>query len=237
MTDFRYFHRLLFRYTGRMISLHEKRMDVFKKAGLYLVTSEGLSAGRSSIDIVKAALDAGVQLFQLREKDFSSEKRLDYAQQMRALTDDYGALLIINDDPSLAAETGADGVHLGQADGNPAIVRAEHPDLIIGVSTHNSAEALQAEKDGASYINIGPVYPTETKQWDDAFLGVEKVEAISMEVSLPFTVMGGIKKSHIPELCAIGCRTIALVTAVTAADDPCLAAKELLSGIYAARSE
>lgn len=101
--------------------------------------------------------------------------------------------------------------------------------MIIGASTHSIAEAQQAEKDGASYINIGPLFPTQTKQWDGEFLGLEGLRRISATVSLPFTVMGGIKPNHIPELRRAGAQIIAVVTAITAASDPERAARELLA--------
>ena len=97
------------------------------------------------------------------------------------------------------------------------------------------AEAREAQQAGASYVNIGPVYPTQTKQWDEAYLGVEGVREIAAEIQIPFTVMGGIKESHIPALCAAGARTLAVVTAVTAAEDPAAAAGRLRQAILAAR--
>ena len=105
------------------------------------------------------------------------------------------------------------------------------PDLIIGASTHNVEEALRAQDEGASYINIGPIYPTGTKHWEGAFLGFEGLRRVAAVARVPFTVMGGIKESHIPELVRNGARTIALVTAVTAAPDPAAAAQGLLAVI------
>jgi thiamine-phosphate pyrophosphorylase len=220
-----------------MQTIHQKRLDAFMRAGLYFVTSEPLSKGRSSLEVARAFLEAGGRLLQLREKDFTPVQRAAYASALRQLTDDHGALLIINDDVDLAIACEADGVHLGQEDASCRVVREAHPDLLIGVSTHNTDEAVQAEMDGASYINIGPIYPTSTKQWDDEYLGLEAIPLISGTVSLPFSVMGGIKAGHIPDLCAAGCQTIALVTAISAADDPGQATAELLSLIAANKAE
>jgi thiamine-phosphate pyrophosphorylase len=214
--------------------LHQERMARFAKAGLYLVTSESLSRGRTTVNIVKAALEGGVKLIQLREKELPVCRLVDLACEIRALTADAGALLIVNDRVDVALAVGADGVHLGQDDFPVADARRIAPDFIIGASTHSRDEALRAEADGASYVNIGPLFPTGTKpDWNDACLGVEGLRAIASVVGGPFTVMGGIKRNHIPELVAAGARTIALVTAVTAADDPSAATRELLQTIQA----
>ncbi len=213
------------------MSSHDERMQRFRKAGLYLVTSQALSEGRSTLDIVRQALVAGVTLIQLREKDLPLHDYLELAHAVRALTKPYGCLLIINDRIDVALAADADGVHLGLEDLPIDAARSIAPDLIIGASSHNIEEAKAAEAAGASYVNIGPIYPTQTKNWTEAYLGIEGLARIAPEVRIPFTVMGGIKRTHIPELRAAGASTIALVTAVTAAPNPEQAARELLEEI------
>ncbi len=212
-------------------SLHAERMARFRAAGLYLVTSEPLSAGRSTETIVRAALDGGARLIQLREKELSARALTALAQRVRALTAAAGALLLIDDRLDIALAVGADGVHLGQDDLPIADARRVAPDLILGASTHDIAEARAAEAAGASYVNIGPLFPTGTKLWTGAFLGIEGLRRIAPRVNLPFTVMGGIKKAHIPELLTAGAQTIAVVTAITAAPDPRAATADLLAEI------
>ena len=209
--------------------MHDERMGVFRSAGLYLVTSQALSDGRTTETIVHAALTAGVSLIQLREKDLSTRALTALARRVRELTARAGALLIINDRVDVALDVGADGVHLGQDDLPVAEARRLAPDLIIGGSSHSLEEAVALEAAGASYVNIGPLFPTQTKDWSADFLGIEGLKAIAPHVSIPFTVMGGIKASHIPDLRAAGACTIAVVTAVTAAPDPEQAARELLA--------
>ncbi len=203
-------------------------MEQFRRAGLYLVTSQGLSRGRTTPDILRAALAGGVRLVQLREKDMPLPAFFRLAELARRLTADAGALLLINDRLDVALGVGADGVHLGQADFPVAVARALAPQLIIGASTHSVAEAGAAQAAGASYVNIGPLFPTATKPNAGEFLGLEGLRKIAPHVAIPFTVMGGIKKEHIPELRRAGARTVAVVTAVTAADDPEAAVRELL---------
>lgn len=214
-----------------MTGLHAQRMARFERAGLYLVTSQALSAGRTTIDIVKAALDAGVTLIQLREKELPLRDYVALAEKVRVLTAQAGALLIANDRVDVALAVGADGVHLGQDDFPIPLARRLGPDLIIGASTHDVAEALRAQTEGASYINIGPIFHTGTKRWEGEFLGLAGLRRVAAVARVPFTVMGGIKEHHIPELVRQGARTIALVTAVTAAPDPATAARGLLIAI------
>lgn len=210
------------------VSLHSERMTRFQDAGLYVVTSEAMSAGRTTIEVITKVLDAGVMLVQLREKDLNAMQFRRLAGKARELTVRYNALLIINDHLDVAIDVGADGVHLGQEDMAIADARAVAPDMVIGASSHSIEEAVSAEKAGASYVNIGPLFPTGTKQWHGAFLGVDGLKRIAPHLSVPFTVMGGIKKKHIPGLIDAGAETIALVTEVTAAPDPMAAAAELL---------
>jgi len=210
---------------------HDERLRRFVGAGLYLVTSQSVSRGRTTPTVVEAALTGGVKLVQLREKSLSTRELHDLAVRVRALTAAHNCLLIINDRLDVALAVGADGVHLGQNDLPIARARALAPDLIVGASTHNIEEARRAQSEGASYLNIGPLFPTGTKQWTGEFLGLDGLRAISAHVSIPYTVMGGIKQDHIQDLLAAGAGTIDLVTAVTAADDPAQATRELLKAI------
>jgi thiamine-phosphate pyrophosphorylase len=214
-----------------MNSTHDKRMRQFLKAGLYLVTSQSMSAGRSTLDIVRFALAGGVRLIQLREKDLPLGEFVALAHEVRTLTAKERALLLINDRLDVALAVGADGVHLGQEDFPVNEARKIAPALIIGASSHSVREARAAQAQGASYVNIGPLFPTQTKAWGKEFLGLRGVRRISAAVSIPFTVMGGIKKEHVRNLVAAGARTLAVVTAVTAAPDPEQASRELLAQI------
>jgi thiamine-phosphate pyrophosphorylase len=217
------------------MNIHRERMDKFQEAGLYFVTSESLSEGRSTLDIVRCALVAGVKLIQLREKYMPLRKYISLAHSIRELTRPYDCLLIINDRIDVALAVDADGVHLGLDDFPIDAARSIGPDLIIGASSHTVAEAEAAEKAGASYVNIGPIYPTQTKNWTEEYLGIEGLKEISEHTGIPFTVMGGIKYEHIPGLCSAGAETIALVTAITAAPNPEQAARELLDEIKCRR--
>jgi thiamine-phosphate pyrophosphorylase len=216
------------------VATHESRMRRFVDAGLYLVTSQALSR-RPTLDVVRAALDGGVTLIQLREKELSIRELMILAHKVRELTSQASALLMLNDRLDVALACGADGVHLGQDDLPIAEARRLAPDLILGSSSHDLDEAVAAGHAGASYVNIGPVFPTKTKQWTGEYLGLEGVRAIAPHLKTPFSVMGGIKREHIPDLVKTGASAVALVTAVTQAADVRSATEEFLMAIAAAR--
>ena len=130
-----------------------------------------------------------------------------------------GMLLIINDHVDIALAVEADGVHLGQEDLPLAAARAIAPDLLIGISTHSREEALKAQREGADYVNIGPIFPTRTKEGVKRFLGPEAIAGIAAGLEIPFTVMGGINGANIDQVLTQGARRVAVVTAVTMADD------------------
>lgn len=203
------------------------RLAQFERADLYVVITEVFCAGRSSLDVLDAVLAAGVTLVQFREKDWPDDKLLARARGFRDRTADAGALLIIDDRVDIALKVGADGVHLGQDDLPISIAKRLAPDLIIGSSTHNLEEAMRAQSEGADYVNIGPIYSTQTKETGFEPLGPEALETIAPHLNIPWTTMGGIKPHNIGEVLSRGAKRVAVVTAVTAADNVEAAAREL----------
>jgi thiamine-phosphate pyrophosphorylase len=199
----------------------------FDEADLYVVITKSFCAGRSSIDVLDACLDAGVRLIQFREKGPDLHKLYAHALAFRERTARAGALLIIDDRVDLALAVDADGVHLGQQDLPLNAARAIAPDLLLGASTHDLAEALHAQAGGADYINIGPIFATQTKDVPTGVVGPEMIDTIRPLLTIPFTCMGGIKPDNIDQVTIRGARHPAVVTAVTAAPDPRAAASEL----------
>ncbi len=206
----------------------------FHQGMIYLVTEQSLSNGRNSEDIAGQALANGIKMIQMREKNLSKAQRLGLAHKLRTMTRAHNALLFINDDVDIALLSQADGVHLGLDDLPIDEVKAAFPQLLVGASTHNESEALQALAQEADYINIGPIYPTKTKDWQDLYLGTDGLAQIyellaQNHPTLPvFTVMGGIKCDNIPALARSGARICAMVTEITQATDPGQQAKILL---------
>jgi len=205
--------------------------SIFASGGLYVVITESLCAGRGSIEILDACLEAGVRLIQFREKSGPDRALYERALQFRERTRAAGALLMIDDQLDLALAVEADGVHLGQEDLPLTAARRIAPGLILGASTHSLTEALEAQAQGADYVNIGPLYPTGTKQVATGPIGPDRIAEISPYLRIPFTCMGGIKPENIREPLARGARICAVVTAVTAAPDPRAAAADLVRRI------
>ncbi len=203
---------------------------------LYLVTGEEFSAGRSTPAVVDAALEAGVRMIQLREKRMTKRELTKLGEMCRAKTAAAGCLLIVNDHLDVALAIDADGVHLGHSDLPVDAARRIAPDCIVGASTHHVDQALEAQRRGASYVNIGPIYATKTKS-SKVELGPRAVADVVAAVSVPVTCMGGIKLDNVDEVLRVGARIVSVVTAATAAPDIRAAVRELREKILAARKD
>lgn len=211
-----------------------QRLAAFAAADLYVVITEAFCAGRHAHEILVQALMAGVRLVQLREKDLNGRSLYNLALEFRRLTEAAGALLIIDDRLDIALACAADGVHLGQEDLPVEVARQIAPDLIIGASTHSLEEALTAQEQGASYVNIGPIFATQTKPGVIP-LGLEAIDRIAPRLRIPWTTMGGITRANIAQVVFHGAQRPAVMSAVTAAADPQAAALELRQIILAGR--
>ncbi len=205
---------------------YTRRLQQFvEEVNVYPVSCEKLAEGRSDEFWLDEVLRGGARVVQLRDKNSTDRRLLEKARYFRAKTREAGALFLVNDRVDIALLADADGVHLGQEDLPPDEVAAIAPDMIIGVSCNTEEQARllgSMEQHGSlpvSYYNIGPLFPTGTKEGLSEFIGPESIELFSRYLSLPFTVMGGIKLEHVPELVARGARRIAVVTALTKAAD------------------
>jgi thiamine-phosphate pyrophosphorylase len=214
----------------------EKMAYFREKVTLYPVSCEPLANGRSDIQWLDAVLAGGAKIVQLRDK-FSDDLAL-YRKALifREKTWDAGALFIVNNRVDIALLVKADGVHLGNTDLPAREVRKLAPQLLIGVSCNRPEQAATAKERGASYFNIGPLYQTETKKNLTPFLGPDGVKTFSSLCDLPFTVMGGIKLEHVQELAAYGVRRIAVVTALTQAEDIAAETRRWIAAIDRASS-
>ena len=209
----------------------ETLRDLFESGALYVVITDSLCAGRSGLDILDACLVAGVRLIQFREKSGPDRILYEKARAFRERTRAAEALLIVDDRVDLALAVEADGVHLGQEDMPLSVARQIAPGLILGASTHSLKEALEAQRAGADYVNIGPLFPTGTKAAAAGPVGPQMIAAVRPRLRIPFTCMGGIKPENVHLPLAQGARICAVVTAVTAAPDPRAAAEDLIRRI------
>lgn len=213
-----------------------ERLARFEAADLYVVITEQFCGGRSSLDVLDAVLDAGVTLVQFREKELGDRDLFERALQFRARTRDAGALLIVDDRVDIALAVDADGVHVGEFDLPVEAARRVAPDRIVGASSHNLDEALAAQQAGAGYVNIGPIFNTQTKSVPTGTVGPRMIEQIVPHLTIPWTTMGGIKRHNIDQVLQRGARRIAVVTAVTEAEDVRAAAVELREAILGFQS-
>jgi thiamine-phosphate pyrophosphorylase len=196
---------------------------------LCLITDRTQTAGRELPAVVADALRGGLRAVQLREKDLAAGQLFELAVQLRLLTREYGARLLINDRIDVALAVAADGVHLGKA-GLPVYEarRILGGERLIGYSAHSADEALQAQKDGADFVTIGPVYHTPSKaQYGDP-PGLRALAETARRVSIPVFALGGVRPPSIAEVLAAGAHGVALISAIMAAPDPLLETESLL---------
>ena len=180
----------------------------------------------------QAAVDGGVRIIQLRMKDAPRDEIVSVGRTVRDITRGTDTLFIVNDDPSIAAEVGADGVHVGQGDMPVPEERRLYPSLrIVGLSTHSPEQALASLDVKPDYIGVGPVWATPTKKIPDPVLGIETAMRMVRSVPYPAVAIGGIDASRLPGLLQAGARNYAVVREVCGADDP-LAAIRNLKRIY-----
>ena len=177
---------------------------------------------------VAAAIDGGAGIVQLREKHLGQADFLAEAERFVALCREKGAVSIINDNVDIAAQVGADGVHIGQEDLEAGRARELlGPDKVIGVSAHSVAEALAAQAAGADYLGIGAAFATGTKA-DATPITRETIRAITAAADIPVVAIGGISRDNILELRDCGLDGVAVVSALFAQTDVKAAAAELL---------
>lgn len=213
-------------------------MKVFPETSLYLITDRDLSRGRSTPDVVKAALAGGVDVIQLRDKKVETALMVEDGLRVRELTTQAGVPLIVNDRVDVALAIGADGAHVGQTDIPAAMARAllgaSH---ILGVSTSEASMARRAHQDQADYIGFGPLYHTSTKQTVASPRGLQMLPEILAVVPVPVVVLGGVSIDNIEDVVAAGADHVAVCSCIVAADDVQLAAATLKERMEKARAK
>jgi thiamine-phosphate pyrophosphorylase len=207
----------------------------------YLVTQESLSTGRSTLGIVRAAVDGGVDVVQLREKGRSARARYHLGCKLRAVTRRADVTFVVNDRVDLARAVDADGVHLGSEDVPVETARdLLGEEAIVGRSASFVEEARRAERAGADYLGVGAVYATGSKDDvpdDEHAVGPGRVAAIADAVDVPIVGIGGITPDNAGPVIEAGADGVAVITAITGADDPRAATESLGRAVDAAKSE
>jgi thiamine-phosphate pyrophosphorylase len=186
------------------------------------------SPGRDLGRLIGEAAAGGAGMVQLREKGLSDRALLERARQVRRWAREAGALFVVNDRADVARLAEADGVHLGQDDLPVREARrVVGPDALVGVSTHNIEQVRQAVRDGASYLGVGPTFPSKTKAFT-GLAGLEFVRAATAETTLPAFVIGGVNAETVGAAAAAGAKRVAVSHAIAEAADPRAAAAELI---------
>lgn len=209
------------------LGAHGAQLDSKK---LYLVTnSDKFDSDDYFLDAIASALEGGVDILQLREKDMPAKRIIELGRKIKQLCLQYDATFIINDRVDIAAVLEADGVHLGQDDLDVASARAilGRDKCIVGVSTHCPEQAIKAVEDGADYIGVGPVFATPTKEGRIP-VGLEYVKWASENIEIPAFAIGGIDEKNVDEVINAGAKRIAVVRAIINAKSPQKAAEEFL---------
>lgn len=190
-----------------------------KQLLLYAITNRTWLNGSSLYEAVEESLKGGVTCLQLREKALDAECFLEEARQLKPLCRSYGVPLIINDNVDVALKSDADGVHIGQSDGDIAEIRARIGcDKILGVSASTVEEALEAEQAGADYLGVGAVFPTNSKN-DAENVSILTLRNICNAVSIPVVAIGGITLENVSLLNDSGICGIAVISAIYAQKD------------------
>ena len=204
---------------------------------LYAIVDTLGRAELSWLELTREMCAGGARLVQLRFKEQSARDFLDIARQVRAICQQHGCLLIINDRADIARAVDADGLHVGQDDlPYAAARRVLGPDKIIGVSTHDPAQAVAAEREGADYIGFGPLFGTQTKATGYAARGLDQLRQIRAQTSLPIVAIGGISTERAPAALAAGANAVAMISDIVLSQQVQAKVRQTLQELSSARS-
>lgn len=199
---------------------------------LYVITMEVLTVGRSHLDVAKAALEGGAGVIQFREKTKTTSEMYQVASNLKILANEYGIPLLIDDRLDIALAVDAKGVHLGRHDMPLPIARKIlGADRVIGASARNVQEAIKAEREGANYLGVGPIYLTPSKTDAGEPIGWRILEEIKKAVKIPIVAIGGITTEKVKEVLEAGADGVAVISAVAGAADMKAATAKLLNSI------
>lgn len=186
---------------------------------LYAITGESFHPGRELLEVMEEAILGGVDIVQLRDKKGSKREKLRKARLLRELTRKHGVIFIVNDDIDIALASEADGIHLGQDDLPIREARRIMGNRIIGISTHAIEEAREAEREGADYIGVGPIYPTQSKEDVVAPVTTSYIREVAREITIPFVAIGGIKLHNVDEVLEAGATRICAISEIVGSRD------------------
>jgi thiamine-phosphate pyrophosphorylase len=198
---------------------------------LYLVTDPGLCAEQGLVETVVAAVRGGVTVVQLRDKHASDGEMIDQARRLKAALAGSGVPLIINDRLAVALESGADGLHIGQDDGEVAIARADLGEqALLGLSVQTLAQLARVDAERLDYLGLGPVFATPSKHDHAEPLGFAGLATLVAASPLPAVAIGGLKAEHTAAVRQAGARGLAVISAICGRSDSEAAARAFRLG-------
>lgn len=202
-----------------------------KLRGLYFLTDRGLSK-QGIVEDVKQVLEAGCKIVQYREKEKTSREMVQEAVEIAGLCKEKGALFLVNDRIDIAMAVDANGVHLGQED---MLLKTARKILgsekVIGITVHNLEEALQAERDGADYVCVSPIFHTDTKKDAGEPAGISLVREVKQNVKIPMAAIGGINKENVKQVVEAGADSVAVISAIVCSENVAEAARAIIEEI------
>jgi thiamine-phosphate diphosphorylase len=213
-------------------------MRPFGECTLYLITDRALSRGRSTADVVRAALAGGADIVQLRDKEAEAACVVCQGLRVHELTARYEVPLIVNDRIDIALAIEAEGAHVGQTDLPAGMARKLlPPPTLLGVSTSSVDMARRAQQQQADYIGFGPIYQTATKETTAPPRGTEMMQDTLEAIDLPLVALGGISNRNISEVVAAGADHVAVCSAIVSAEDVERAAASLKESMLQAQAK
>ena len=199
---------------------------------LYTIADTLDRAELSVVDLAEQLCAGGAKVLQLRVKDLPTKDFLVIAQKVRAICRRHGCLLFINDRADIALAVDADGVHVGQEDLPLAAARkVVGSEKIVGVSTHDPHQAVEAERGGADYIGFGPLFGTNTKATGYTARGLDQLREIRKFVNLPIVVIGGVTAARAPSALDAGANAVAMISDLVLALDVTAKVRETLTSL------
>lgn len=195
-------------------------MSVKKVQGLYAVIDPSFCGSRSPLEVARACVRGGACLLQWREKGADRKNLLRHCQEVILFKQDADFLFIVNDDPQVALEAGADGVHLGQNDRSVEEARKIVGDsCLIGRSTHSLAEVEKALTEDVDYLALGAIFPTKSKPADHPVVGINMLAKVVDMTDKPVVAIGGINRGNVVQTIKAGASAIAMISALSQAVD------------------
>lgn len=208
--------------------------DILSSCRLYGIVDMGYTSPQQVVPRTLALIAGGVRIIQLRAKGVPLPQVQSLAMDVQAVCREHGAIFVLNDYPEMAAQIGADAVHVGQDGGSLAAVRRVVGNgMLVGRSTHSPQQALAALAEGADYIGFGPLFPTGTKP-GRASIGLQDIAAVQAAVgNMPMFCIGGINGNTLPQVLAAGAKRVVIVSWLLQQADIAAAAASVINTMNA----